>query len=72
VGPVTVLVTAVVPVTTGLLVIAGRTVEVVLLANVIVVEVSEVVDVGADEVVVTVKVCVGGAFVGAALMDQSS
>lgn len=54
VGPVTVLVTDVVPVTTGLFVIAGRTVEVVLLANVVVVEVDEVVVVEVDEVVVTV------------------
>ena len=34
--------------------ISDRTVEVVLLANVVVVEVDEVVDVEADEVVVTV------------------
>ena len=56
VGPVTVLVTDVVPVTTGLFVITDRTVE-VLLANVDVVEVDEVVDVEVDEAVVTVTAC---------------
>ena len=55
-GPVTVLVVDVVPVTTGLFVVAGCTTVRVLLANVVVVEADEVVDVEVDEAVVTVKV----------------
>ena len=54
VGPFTVLVTDVVPVTTRLFVISDRTVEVLLLANVDVLEVDAVVDVEANEVVLTV------------------
>ena len=54
VGPFTVLVTDVVPVTTRLFVISDRTVEVLLLANVVVVEVDDVVVVEVDEVVLTV------------------
>ena len=59
VRPVTVLVVDAVPTTTALFVITDRTVEVVLLANVVMVEVNEVVDVDVDEAVVTVKLCVG-------------
>jgi len=54
VEPVTVLVTDVVPVTTGLFVIVDRVVEPVTVENVVVVEVDEVVNVEVDEAVVTV------------------
>jgi len=56
VGPLIVLVVDVVPVTTGLLVIEDKVVEVVVVGNVVVVEVDEVVEVEADDVVVTVVV----------------
>ena len=56
VGPLVVLVVDVVPVTTGLLVIEDKVVEVVVVGNVVVVEADEVVEVEADDVVVTVVV----------------
>ena len=56
VGPLVVLVVDVVAVTSGLLVIEDKVVEVVVVGNVVVVEVEEVVEVEADDVVVTVVV----------------